>query len=199
MRVIDAIFALAAGKIIGFVAVDFLKDFGVALTAYQTIAIWLAFPFISLFCLWLASVIGRKMLFVFQGAKFLLVGVAATVFDLKLFELFAVFFTVPPGLLGAKSLSFVLSTLLKYWGNKHWAFAKHEKEDWHKEVSAFFIITLIGLAIDIVAFFYISLFAFHPSLSAIPANAWLKISVILAAIAAALWNFLGYKFLVFKK
>ena len=126
-------------------------------------------------------------------------GAVATVFDLKIFEfLFFIFsISIPFASIFAKSLSFIISTFLKYWGNKYWAFQKHEKEDMHKEILQFFFITFIGLIIDVLSFYYFS--KIFNSQIAIPEAIWLKFSVIFAALVAALWNFLGYKFFVFKK
>lgn len=194
MKVIDVIFALVLGRVIGFLTGDFLREWEIDIGFYWSLVIWLVLPIISLFCLWLAYLLGRKIPFVFQGAKFALVGAAATVLDLKLFEFFAWYFSA---YILAKGISFIIATFFKYWGNKYWAFAKHEKEDMYKEITKFFIITFVGLLIDIVAFYYLTKLL-GPQFD-VPEGVWVKLSVILAAIAAALWNFWGYKFLVFKK
>ncbi|MFI5206235.1 MAG: GtrA family protein [Candidatus Paceibacterales bacterium] len=199
MKIIDIIFALVCGKVVGFVVGDILKGFGVTLSLYEYIAVWLAFPLLALFGLWVCRLIGRKYLFVFQAGKHALVGAFATVVDLKLFELLiwaaGFFFFLNPII--AKSISFIASTLIKYWGNKYWAFGKHEKEDIHKELISFFIITIIGLLLDVGAFWYLSkVVGVHFEVST---HTWTQLSVIFAAIVAALWNFVGYKFLVFKK
>ena len=199
MKVTDIIFALVFGRIIGFLVGDFLRGWGVAITLGWSLVIWLLLPLVSLFCLWLAYLIGRKLLFVFQSAKFLLVGAAATVVDLKIFELLAWFLAlyVPLSSILAKSISFIIATFLKYWGNKHWAFQKHEKENIYKEVIQFFLITLVGLIIDVAAFYYFTK-VMGPQFQ-VPPAIWVKFSVIFAGIVAAAWNFLGYKFFVFKK
>ena len=199
MKVIDVIFGLICGRMIGFLAADFLRAFGIGLNVYYQLLIWLAFPFFTLFCLWLAYHAGRKFLFLFQAAKFVLVGAFATIVDLKVFEwlvwLFSMVITVNP--IASKGLSFLFATALKYWGNKYWAFQKHEKEDFYKEVGQFFGVTLVGLIIDVAAFYY-----FTNMLGAqfgAPPAVWLKLSVIFAGLVAAVFNFLGYKFFVFKK
>ncbi len=194
MKISDIIFALVCGKVIGFVASDLIRGFGIPISFYESIVLWIIFPVIALFFLWLANIIGKKLLFVFESAKFFLVGAFATVIDLKLYELFLWFF---PFSILAKSISFIFSTILKYWGNKYWTFGKHEKENMKKEITQFFAITLVGLAIDVSAFYYATKIV--GTQFGLPAPIWIKLSVILAALATALWNFLGYKFLVFKK
>jgi putative flippase GtrA len=195
MRITDIIFALVCGRVVGFLVSDFLKGWGVHVGFWYEVVIWLVLPFVSLFCLWVAFLIGKKFLFVFQAAKFLLVGAVATIVDLKLFEWLVVAFFLY--YLVAKSISFIVATALKYWGNKYWAFLKHEKEHVGKEVAQFFVITLIGLVIDVSVFYYATKIA--SSQFSIPPALWIKVSVIIAACASAVWSFLGYKFFVFKK
>lgn len=199
MQVTDIIFALVSGRVIGILLGDFLKGWGINIGFYWWLAIWFIFPLISLFLLWISYLIGRRLLFVFQGAKHLLVGASATVVDLKIFELLVwvlgIFsFTNP---IASKVISFLASTLLKYLGNKYWTFQKPEKEYIYKEIIQFFYITFVGLLIDVASFYY--LIRIMGPQFAIPDSIWVKLSIIFAALAAALWNFLGYKFLVFKK
>jgi putative flippase GtrA len=199
MKIIDIIFALISGYVVGWIARDFLKGYGVDIGFFYNLLLHYLLPLFSLFCLWIAYLIGKKFLFVFQGAKHLLVGAFVTVIDLKLFEFlvwgFSLFFAITPAVL--KGVSFLVATSIKYWGNKHWAFEKHEKEDMIREISQFLIVTVVGLGIDVGSFFYFTKIM-GPQF-ATPEPVWVKLSVILAAIVAALWTFAGYKFLVFKK
>ena len=199
MKAIDVVFALIFGRIIGFLFGDFLREWGVNIGFYWSLVIWLIFPLFSLLCLWIAYLIGRKFLFIFQSAKFLLIGAVSTVVDLKVFEFLAWLFSlyVPLSSVISKSISFIVATFLKYWGNKYWAFQKHEKEDIYKEVMQFFSITLVGLIIDVASFYYFTK-VMGPQFQ-IPPAIWIKFSVIFAGLVAAVWNFLGYKFFVFKK
>lgn len=196
MKVVDSIFALICGWMLNWFAFGFLKSFGIDFGLWRWLLSWV-FPLIALVCLWLAYLIGRKILFVFQAAKFFLVGIFATIIDLKFFEILAWLFSSFVGMLIiSKAISFLLATFLKYWGNKHWAFQKSEKES-IKEIVLFLMVTVIGLALDVSAFYYfLSIMGPQFNLSL---HIWTEFSVIFAAIIAAAWNFLGYKFLVFKK
>lgn len=200
MKVTDIIFALICGKVVGFVLGDILRASGISIGIYYFLLLWIVLPVLALFCLWVASIIGRKLLFVYQGAKHLLVGAFATVIDLKVFEflLFILSFlsiVIHPLLL--KGASFLFSTSIKYWGNKYWTFGKHEKENWHREAFHFFLINFVGVFIDVGTFHFFT-DTLGPQFGATP-GAWLKVSVIAAAAVAAIWNFSGDKFLVFKK
>lgn len=203
MKVVDIIFSLICGRVIGLLLGDFLEEWGIHIGWQYQLLIWVVLPFFALFCLWIFYHLGRRMLFFFQGAKFLLVGAVATVIDLKVFEwslwiLSLIVLIDPLALnLALKGISFLLATVIKFWGNKYWAFAKHEKDNIHKEAMYFFCITLIGLIIDVTVFYYCTR-VLGPQFE-LSAAIWLKSSVIFAALAAALWNFIGYKHFVFRK
>ncbi len=91
--------------------------------------LWLmmpVFPVLAPACLWLASIIGKKLIFAFQLAKFLLVGAMATVFDLGSLAVFMAMTGIKEGAwyVVFKSASFIISVALKYFPNKLWAFKK---------------------------------------------------------------------------
>jgi len=199
MKVIDIIFALVCGRVVAWIAADFLKGYGIEITVPYRLLLYYALPVFSLFCLWIAFLIGKKLLFIYQVAKFLLIGAFAAVVDIKIFQLstwlFSLSIIVSP--LIPKATSFLIATLTKYWGNKHWAFEKHGKESIKKEVIQFFTITLVSLALDVASFYYLTK-VLGPQFQA-PVKVWTELSIILAALSAALWNFLGYKFIVFRK
>jgi putative flippase GtrA len=195
MKVVDIIFTIICGWLIGFLIGDFLKGWGMSLSLWIILVLWVAVPLCAVFCLWVAERIGTKLLFIFQGAKFLLVGAGATVIDLKIFEILAVI--SPASTVIFKAISFVISTLIKFWGNKYWTFGRSEKDNIAREALQFSAVTIVGLIIDISCFFFCTRIL-GPQFG-MPGELWVKVSVIFAAIAAALWSFLGYKFFVFKK
>jgi putative flippase GtrA len=118
-------------------------------------------------------------------------GAFADVIDIKVFQFLFLF---APFSLLFKGISFLVATAIKYLTNKHWSFQKHDKDGISREVVWFFLVTLVGLALDVYSFKYFDMIR-----TVIPANLWQELSIIFAALVAAVWNFLGYKFLVFKK
>ena len=192
MKVVDILFALICGRIVAQIAHDFLIGYGIEIGYYKWI-LYFILPIISLVCLWLAYLIGKKLLFVFQAAKYILIGVFVTIVDLKLFEW--LIWIINP--IASKGISFLISTFIKYWGNKHWTFEKLEKDVIWQEIFKFIIVSVVGLGLDIGSFYYFT--KIMGSQFGTPENLWMKLSVIFAALVAATWNFIGYKFLVFKK
>jgi len=132
-----------------------------------------------------------------QGIRHIITGGFADLVDIGIFNLLFWFF---PFQTLAKVASFLVAATIKYFGNKYWAFRAlrslgevGEKSN-IREVARFLTITLIGLLINVASF---SLFVkINPGLSL---QLWREISVIFAILVTAIWNFCGYKFLVFKK
>jgi len=191
----DSIFAAAIGLTVAFIFADFLN--GAAFENYAWHLFWL-FPLLSIICLEIANQIGKKLPFIHQAAKFFLVGAFSAVVDIKTYQISALLLAfITEGSIISKSISFLIATVVKYGGNKIWVFEKNGKDGIKREVIQFFIITLIGMIIDVATFYYFTK-VMGPQFS-MQTKIWEELSIIFAALAAAIWNFLGYKFLVFKK
>jgi putative flippase GtrA len=179
----DVIFAIVCGLAVAWIAFDFFVKYG-----------WIFFiilPLLSIIGLWLCDLIGRKIFIVRQAGRFALAGAFADVIDIKVFQLLIIF---APFSLFFKAISFLVAMAIKFWANKHWAFEKPGKDGIKKEAIQFLIVTLIGLALDVFSFYYLSRIKIG-----ISTKLWVELSIIFAALVTAVWNFLGYKFVVFKK
>ena len=129
----------------------------------------------------------------------MLVGVLATIFDLGTLNIFIGLSGINSGLYYDlfKIISFVVATVAKYIPDKFWAFQKKETNAVGKEFSQFFVVTLIGFVINVLIAHLIvnqigPQFGFSPKL-------WANLGGIGAVIVTFAWNFIGYKFIVFKK
>lgn len=179
----DIFFSIVCGALVAWIAVDFFGKLG--------FIFFIIFPILSVLGLWITDKIGKKYPFIRQSGRFFLVGSFADVIDIKIFQF--LFFLAPFSLL-FKAISFLTATFIKYWWNKYWAFEKIEKEGIKKEAAQFFAITLIGLGINVASFYYFSIID-----AGLPVQTWQELCIILSALISAIWNFLGYKFFVFKK
>jgi putative flippase GtrA len=157
------------------------------------------FPILAVFGIWIAEIIGRKFLFVYQLAKFVLVGAFFAVFDLIILNSLMAYFGITREEILKYSIfvviSFIVVTTFKYFANKYWAFEKMEKERMEKEFGTFFLVTAISGVIQVgVAslVFKFLILVVSPLLAG-------NIGKILGIVVASVWNFLCYKFLVFKK
>ncbi len=198
MKRIDIILALITGEAVAWLIFGLIREFGLEIRFLSgVLAVFL--PILAVISLWICYLIGKKILWVFQAAKFLLIGIWATLIDLGVLN----FLMWISGLAGGwafnvfKGISFSVATFAKYWGNKFWAFEKMEKEGMGREITQFYVVTLVGLAINVgVASLIVNTVGIQFGM---PPKIWANIGAIIAALVAAGWNFIGYKFIVFKK
>ena len=94
---------------------------------------------------------------------------------------------------------------INFFGNKFWTFKKlplaapvlEEKKSAGKEVLQFFIISLIGFAINVgIAHLVVNVWGPHFGINK---NLWGTIGAMCGTVLGLVWNFLGYKLVVFKK
>ncbi len=197
MKKSDIIIAFITGEIVALYFWNLFKEAKSLALVLPFLPI--VFPILSVFCLWLAYLIGKKFLFIFQLAKFLLIGALATIFDLGILSFFIKFFGVTAGIyyLIFKAITFIIATVAKYLFDKFWAFEKKETSGLGKEFTQFFIVTLIGMAINVGAA-WVTVDVIGPQVG-FSAETWANIGGIVAAFVTFAWNFVGYKFIVFKK
>lgn len=159
----------------------------------------LILPLLSVFGIFIASFLGRKIPVLFQLAKFVLVGALNTFVDLGVLNLLMFVFSVSIGWLYSifKAISFTCSVVHSYFWNKFWTYGKKETGVEAKELGKFFLIAGIGFILNVgIASFVVNIIGPQFGLSL---KIWANIGAIIATVCVFMWNFLGYKFLVFKK
>jgi putative flippase GtrA len=201
MKKSDVIIALVIGEIVALYFMNLLKEL-TGKVPFLSVVLWslpVVFPALSILCLWIAYLIGKKFLFVYQLAKFILIGALATIFDLGTLSIFISLSAATAGFyyLFFKGISFVFATIAKYFADKFWAFEKKETTDLKKEFTQFFLVTFVGLIINIAAA-YVVVSVIKPQFGITP-ETWANFGGIGAVLITFLWNFVGYKFIVFKK
>ena len=201
LKKIDIILSLIAGEAVAWYFVYLLPGafarFNIPIYVLKSFPI--IFPILSLIGIWIAFLIGKKFLFVFQFAKFLLMGAVATIIDLGILAILIGITAITGGWWYSffKGISFIIATCGKYFGDKLWAFEKKEMEGAGKEFTKFFIVTLGGLLINVaIASFMVNVIGPQFGISE---KTWASVGGIIAAFGTVIWNFSGYKFLVFKK
>ncbi len=198
MKIIDVVLALLAGEGTGWLFVWFLKDSTIEFPFLNWI-LPICFPLLALIGIWVASKMGKKFPFVYQLAKFLLIGVVFALFDLVILNFLMNLFGITKGIQYSVfvAVSFLVVTTVKYIANKFWAFEKTGKEQIGLEMGGFFIFTLISGGIQIaIASLLVNVVG---PLFGITPLVWANVGKIIGIALASIWNFLGYKFIVFKK
>jgi putative flippase GtrA len=200
----DIIYAIISGLAVAWIGMDFFPQYG--------LLFFIVLPVLSVLGLLLCLPAGRqatgrwqKPIFIGQVGKFGLVGAFADVVDIKVFQILFLFAPLP---LFLKGISFFIATAIKYLANKHWTFltqgisvqdgpAFAKGSGVAKEMVQFFTVAIIGLLINVVAF-YCATQIIGPQFG-ISVELWTELGIIFSALVVAIWNFLGYKFIVFKK
>jgi putative flippase GtrA len=198
MKKIDIIFALLAGLGVAYLISILLREQGIKI-GYFNFLLFILLPIMSLAGLWTSWFLGKKILCIFQAAKFFLVGVLATLVDLGILNLLIWVSGIAFGLSYSlfKGISFLGAMLGKYFAVKFWTFEKTETPVTSAEFGKFLIISIIGLVINVSAASFI-VNSLGPQFGIVE-KVWANLGAIFAAILAFVWNFFGSKFIVFKK
>jgi putative flippase GtrA len=197
MKKVDIIISPIIGFLIGVFFTLSLKTLRIDI--FQGWFLLVIFPVLTLFGLFFASLLGKKILTIYQMAKFLLVGALNTFVDLGVLNFLMWIFGIYIGVFYTifKGISFLVATINSYFWNKHWTFEKKEEVFTFREYLKFLIIVSIGLLINVmIASFVVNVIG--PQFG-ITVQLWANVGAFLAILIAWIWNFLGAKFIVFKK
>jgi putative flippase GtrA len=198
MKKIDFVLALITGEITAWFFYTLLRELDFEIPGLPVI-LAVGFPVLAVFGLWFCWILGKKYVWIWQMAKYLLIGVLATILDLGVLNGLILASGVATGTMYAvfKGISFIVATCSKYFGDKFWAFEKKEKAGMGKEFLQFFFVTLIGLGLNVlIASLVVN--RMDPQFGLSQA-AWGTVGGMAAAFGVTAWNFIGYKFFVFKK
>lgn len=136
-----------------------------------------------------------------QFLKFAAVGALNTGIDFAVLNLLMFSTGIYGGqwLIFFNSISFAAAVVNSYFWNKHWTFKK-EGNGTEKAAGEFFqflLISIVGLLLNSGIVYGIATFV-HP-LFGLSSALWANFAKVLATGIALIWNFIGYKFIVFKK
>jgi len=203
LRKVDLIYAGINGSIFGILLPVVLRSFNAPIRLPYLFSV-IFFVCLAVFGVYVGYLLGRFKTFFFQLAKFGATGAANFAIDIGILSLLVILFfpenaIIPPTYYALfKSISFILATTNSYVWNKYWSFLDKDKKDTWKEFGRFVLVSLTGLLLNTtVATLVNSLYGLlHLS---IDVKAWATVSAMVAAVTVLTWNFVGYKFLVFKK
>jgi putative flippase GtrA len=159
----------------------------------------IVFAFLGLIWIYLISFFGKKYKIILQGGRFVLVGTFNTFVDWGVLSLLMGLSGIYAGLGYSifKGISFTIAVVNSYFWNKFWTFGKKETEGAGKEFVQFFVVSVIGFLINVgVASLVVNVVGPQFGWSE---KIWALFGALTATLTAITWNFLGYKFLVFKK
>lgn len=157
----------------------------------------LVFPIFCLLVLVSTYFLSKVIPIIYQVAKFVLVGGLNFLIDNGVLS-FLVFATgISTGIIQSafKASTFLIAVINSYIWNKYWTFKKTTKENLSREFFQFLIVSVIGFSIN-VGSNYILVNTIGPQ-GDWTSKTWAQFSAMIASAIAMIWNFLGYKFIVF--
>lgn len=196
----DGIFSALNGLFIGILVPFVFVNVGVSLPISQTLFA-VIITLLSVFGVFIGAVLARWFSFFFQLAKFGLVGVTNTVIDFGIFNLFIWVTGVAIGnsIILFKVISVSAAIINSYVWNKFWSFNRPEVDEAsaRKEFSQFLLVSLFGLLLNTgVASLFINGIGAPGTMDP---KLWANVANAIASVSVLAWNFVGYKFFVFKR
>lgn len=204
MKKIDIISPIILGLIISAFIISLLNVtqsdvlFGGTNPTLAYILIVLLVP--SFFVLWvyITFQLGKRRHVFFQFGKFIPIGVSNTAIDFGVLNLLILTSGVDKGLMFSafKGISFVCAVTNSYLWNKFWTFESTGRDGLGRQFLKFMIVAGIGFIINVaIASLIVN---FVEPLWGISPILWANVGAFASIVIVILWNFLGYKFLVFK-
>lgn len=187
------------GLLIGLLVLPVLININFSLiqiNLFNSVLIVVVFVILANIGLKISSILSSKIPIILQIAKFAAVGGLNTLIDLGVLNLLIFLFLATQGIGYAvfKGISFIIANINSYFWNKHWTFGSGQSAN-VKEFGQFFVVSIIGFAINIgIASFVVNIISF----GGMSPERWANIGALTATVASLIWNFLGYKFIVFK-
>jgi putative flippase GtrA len=143
-----------------------------------------------------------SVLIIRQAVKFVLVGGLNTLIDLGVLNLLIFTTGIASGFGYSffKGISFIAAVINSYILNRLWTFKGSGGDNGKKQFGQFFAVSLIGFGINVgVASLVVNVIGNPFLLSGVSDKLWANVGAIAATFCGMTWNFLGYKFIVFKK
>lgn len=194
------------GGAVGLLVQPIISNFSASLAnaaglpvALLRIGVFFMFLIGAPFALFIASLIGRVIPVIYQFAKFVSVGALNTTIDLGVFNLEAALWGALPGTFVFavfKAISFLAATTNSFFWNKYWTFGANMKPK-AGEAIRFYAIAISGGFLNVGAATLVRNIGVG---GLVPEKVLVDlVAPALGILTTFLWNFLGYKYLVFKK
>ncbi len=167
------------------------------LTLPFRIGIFLFFLIAAPAALALARLLSRWIKGLYQFAQFAAVGTLNSFIDVGVFNLetFLLGTSLISNTLFAafKAISFLCATTNSFVWNKHWTFGSRDKAS-AKELGGFYGVAVVGWVLNVTAATIVK------AMGPVDSHVWVNIVAPFAGIIVSFaWNFVGYKYWVFKK
>lgn len=192
--IIGAAVGLLSQPILANVAGSFRLD----LTFTLRTEIFVGFTLLAPLGLFILSLLGKLLPVLYQFGKFAAVGTLNTFVDIGVLNLEVMIFGAPSawGYRIFKAASFLTATTNSFLWNKFWTFDSREAANFTQTVK-FYSAAAIGFLLNVGSASYVFSDVSRPA--GVSVNLWVNAGAIVGVAASFLWDFLAYKYWVFKK
>jgi len=194
----DFILVTILGALVGLLSQPVIVN----VLAHPTVGIRAAFFFSFIIlapsALYTAYLLEKTLPLAYQFAKYSAVGTLNSFIDAGIFNV-ALYF-IPSAASGAtftffKAATFILSLTNSYFWNRSWTFSQTAAPN-AEEAARFYAVGIIGWLVNVsTASFVVNVIT---SPEGLRPEIWANVGVACGILAGILWNFLGFKFLVFR-
>ncbi len=162
------------------------------------IAAFFGFLILAPLALTVLAWLGQRIPVLYQFGKFAAVGTLNSFVDFGVLNL-EILAMGTPGAWGyriMKAVSFLAGTTNSFFWNKFWTFDSREPASFGQTVK-FYAVAVVGFFLNVAIASYVFSDISHPA--SISPALWANIGALCGIFIVFIWNFLGYKYLVFKK
>jgi putative flippase GtrA len=194
----DLLLVTIIGGAVGILVQPMIQNLVTSPTFFIRVGAFLGFLILAPLALTIAYFLSKILPVLYQFAKFGAVGVLNSFIDFGILNLLIFLFSIGSGLWFSifKAISFLCATTNSYFWNKYWTFESSNKPK-VSEAAKFYTIAIIGGFLNVSVASLIFSGINRPEY--IPVNLWANVAALGGILSAFIWNFLGYKFVVFKK
>lgn len=194
--------SLVIGAAVGLLSQPILANiagqFHLSLTYALRIATFLSFTILAPVALCILYLLSKLIKVLYQFGKFAAVGTLNSFVDIGVLNLEILLFGTP-GVWGYrffKGISFLCATTNSYAWNKLWTFEARDPVNARQAVK-FYAAAAIGFLLNVGFASYV--FSDVGAPTGISSNVWANVGALAGVAASFLWDFLAYKYLVFRE
>jgi len=209
MRKKDFLLAGIAGFFTALFLLPTLKNAKILQFGYIVAGLLIGLPLLWMLALIVGRFLSRWLGWIYQFVKYCVIGFLNTAIDFGMLNLLSLYTGLTSGFIigGVNAPGFVIAATNSYFWNKFWVFAKERKEGLpagqarekvdYSDIFTFIMVVISSIIINSSIVVLISTYV-NPFFGLSPER-WLNIAKVLATAVALTWNFLCFKFFVFKK
>lgn len=195
---IDYSIGALAGFLAGVFLIPTLLHLGLRIQ-WVLMLVPLAVPPVIALGVWLGGKLANRFAFFAQLSKFVAVGFLNTAIDFGILNLLSMTTGIASGFIlgGVNAPGFAAAVVNSYFWNQLWVFrGRSRDEGMFHDLPKFLVVVFIGMFLNsgIVVF----LTTYVAPWGGLNETIWLNVSKVIATALVLTWNFLGFKFLVFK-